>query len=80
VTTTADKRRAGRLMKDARIMAMELIEDDVYASIYIAALTFPFVLEAARKHPRDYAAGEKARVVDRYRDMFRQLAAVTGGD
>jgi len=79
VTTTADKRRATRLMKDARIMALALIDEDVYAARHIAYLTVPFVLEAARVTPRDYAAAEVERVLAGVRDRVARFAAA-GGD
>jgi len=79
MTDTADRRRAGRLMKDARAQALALIDEDVYAAKHIAMRSYVFIEEAARLSPKDYPAAEVARVLARFRDRWAQLA-VTGGD
>jgi hypothetical protein len=80
MTQLADKRRATRLMKDARTQALDLIDADEYAAKHIAMRSFVFVEEAARLSGRDYAPAEAARVLARFRDRWAELATVTEAD
>jgi hypothetical protein len=80
MTDLADKRRANRLMKDARTLALHLIDADVWAVPQIVLRTYPFVEWAADLTPKDYAPAEAARVLARFRSKFAELATVTEVD
>lgn len=79
MTATPDRRRAGRLMHDARTQALALIDADEYAAPSIAVRSFVFIEEAARLSPKEYQAAEAERVLTRFRDTVARLA-VTEAD
>ena len=76
---TQDRRRATRLMNDARTQALALIDADMYAAPSIAVRSFVFIEEAARLSPKDYQDAEVERVLVRFRDAVARLA-VGGAD
>lgn len=64
VVTTADRRRAGRLMKDAKAQALELLNHPELTARQRAMRSFVFVEEVARLTPKAYSAAEKQRVLN----------------
>jgi hypothetical protein len=70
--TARDKRRAGRLLADARTATLERIQSGDPAPV-VAAVAFGFVAEAARSNPREYTAGEAAQVRSRFEQRLREL-------
>jgi hypothetical protein len=74
--TRQDKRRAGRLMTDARTVTLERIQSGDPAPV-VAAVAFGFVAEAARSNPREYTVGEAAEVRSRFEQRLRELGGAS---
>lgn len=78
MTAADDHRRAGRLMKEARSLALDLIDEDVWATAEIVVRTYPLVEYAAKLWPKHYSAAETRRVLAGVDARCAQLAAAVG--
>ena len=58
-----DGRRAGRLMKDARTQALDLLNHPYLTPRQRAMRALVFVEEAARLTPKEYSGAEKQHVL-----------------
>jgi len=70
MNTRDSKRRAGKLMADAKRAAIERIEEREDPTV-AARVSFGFVAEAARTSPRVYTSGEAAAVYERFEQRLR---------